>query len=1383
MKLKNLTGLILVFILVLSLVPQSVFADSRKVIANLTSLSSIQATGFPASSQYRKTGSFSLKWSGADIYNNISIKTTSKDISGYGYLEVWVCSKVATGSVITLGLISDSAETACLDYYYTDFKVDFTGWKLFTFSYLEDSVFKPLNTPAGFNNITEIRLWSNYTGSLPDVKTELYFDNIYVTDTKNENASGGGMEAGMTVIADFSKAQNITPTGFPSSNEQFLSGDVTLKWAAPNLSSGMTLPMTITDWTPYKTLVMDIYSAAATMSTLKVVAMSQNDETQGDDYYMADLHIDWTGWRRVVLNIKGSPFGQSRTPIGWHSIQTLTFWGEYGGLSLSADTALYFDKIGLSINDNAVATDNTTDLIYAARPQEHHVDVVAKVREMHPDKSHPRLIYNKQDFENMKQLVVDDPYMKKTFANVLRAADVAVLQPVLTYGTPDGKRLPTTPSMFPPLAFAYKLTGEAKYKERIWAEIQAVAAFPDWNHIMHFLDTGDYSRYMGLAYDWLYDDWSELEKRTIRNAFVKHGIGASLNHLRNKSNFASQENNWNQVINAGIGIAMLAMCDEDGYEEMANEVINLTAESLPIGLNMFLPDGACPEGPSYWRYANETYYQYQNSMMTAMGFDFGLSEIQGYDNTGYYPISLMGPTNLVFNFADGGDGAIRQGIFFWLARLYNKPEFGGYQIHVNPNGGDWVDLAMYRPDPAQSDFAANMALDKIFRGEQPVASMRSSWYDSNALFVGFKGGYNQASHGDLDIGSFVLDAQGERWIKELGSEYYEADGMWDHGAGQGRWKYYRKNVEGQNTLIINPKATEAQDVYAHSEIYKFETSDGAAYGLVDMTDAYAAEATDVKRGFALINNRSSMLLQDEIKTKAPSEIYSFFHTNATLNIAPDGKSAIMVQGAHQMRVDLLSPANASLIELPASPFSNSPNPPTPNLDNFNTRKLTVHMTNAVNPTITVLFTPIKANHPMVILPSVIPLSSWDSYKEGSATLESLSIDTIPVEGFDKFNPFYTVSTGIVGKVSATVSGTAEIEIYQAEKVGDSAFIKVSDSKTGLEAIYTVSFEEKIPAEFTTMVSTHEIKSAIASDTPEPANVAENTFDKNMGTRWSAENSCNITWDMGEVHEVDTIMLSFMNGAVRAAIFNLEVSEDGVSYRKIFDGQSSGKTEEMERYIFTPQNVRYIRYNGSGTTAGSWNSITEMSVLKRIQEFSDIENHWSENDIKLLSSAGLINGVSETEFNPDSSITRAEFIAIAARILKLQEKGYAGEFSDVSEGDWYASVLSAAMSEKIIPAEMYPDGNIYPNKEITREEMTSIIVKSYEGYTGITARSLGLASFADTAEIADYAKSFVEKGLAMRVIQGMSETQFGPKNNATRAQAAVLAKRLWIKISE
>lgn len=71
-----------------------------------------------------------------------------------------------------------------------------------------------------------------------------------------------------------------------------------------------------------------------------------------------------------------------------------------------------------------------------------------------------------------------------------------------------------------------------------------------------------------------------------------------------------------------------------------------------------------------------------------------------------------------------------------------------------------------------------------------------------ALFVGFKAGANDVNHSSLDLGSFVLDADGLRWATDLGPDDYNLPGYFDtkKGTASPRWKYYRLNNRSNNTL-------------------------------------------------------------------------------------------------------------------------------------------------------------------------------------------------------------------------------------------------------------------------------------------------------------------------------------------------------------------------------------------------------------------------------------------------------------------------------------------------------------------------------------------------------------------------------------------------------
>lgn len=983
--------------------------------------------------------------------------------------------------------------------------------------------------------------------------------------------------------------------------------------------------------------------------------------------------------------------------------------------------------------------------------------------------------------ERLQTLKNTDPYIKKSCNNVISSAEKFLDTEPVEYDNSAATGLKRDGvNKMPVLAMAYNLTKDERYARRLWEELETVCAYSDWGPY-HFLDVGDFARCVAYAYDWMYDYWTDSQKRIIRNAIVRNGFKPAMLYWRQEYFFFTETSNWNQVINSGLGMAALVIADEPGYEEIGNEVLNRTIDALPNGLSSFAPDGACMEGVSYWEYAKQTFFQYNASLYQALGTDYGLSDMEGLSKTGYFPILIAGSTKTSFNFGDAYGALILDPVMFWIARRYDHPEITGYVLEMQPAGGSWAALGMYRPDHEfDGDFRDSMPKDFFFRGPLHIATMRSSWHDSDALFVAFKGANTKLGHGDLDAGTFVLDALGVRWAVDLGSEDYSHPGMFDTGAGGQRWTYYRKRAEGNNTLVINPDAKDDQKVGVSSEITKFETSDGAVYGIIDMQPAYQDRAADVKRGIALIHNRSAVLVQDEIKTSKPSDIYSFIHTMASIEIADGGKRAIMSSGGQRMCVDLLEPAAGTLMEMEAGPMDTSPKQDA-NMNNAGYRKLAVKLTKASDPRIALLFTPLKTGQSEadITLPAVKPLSEWSSYLGSSSGLTSLSVNGVPVTGFSTFNTSYTLTEGIVGRVTAEAASGSTAEITQAKRVGDSAFITVrmpDESKLN----YSVTFAEKVPAVVSERTPYYEIKGVRASEVPQPENPPESAIDNDFGTRWSAEGEQWLEIDLGEALPVSGLMMACFSGATRKSIFSIETSGDGQSWTKVYSGESSGKTEDFETYEFEKTYARYVRVAGSGNSQSKWNSITEVQVPIPPVEYADMTGHWARKDVDTMSSVGIVKGISEDYFAPEDTVTRAEFAAMAARALGLSEKEYAGSFSDTADG-WYSGILEAAKEAGIIPDEMVTDGCFNPDAHITREEMCAIIVRGYEGDKMTEIPTYGLP-FEDGAAASEWARIYIEKGISLRVIAGVSETEFMPRAEATRAQAAVLIKRLFYKMN-
>lgn len=182
-------------------------------------------------------------------------------------------------------------------------------------------------------------------------------------------------------------------------------------------------------------------------------------------------------------------------------------------------------------------------------------------------------------------------------------------------------------------------------------------------------------------------------------------------------------------------------------------------------------------------------------------------------------------------------------------------------------------------------------------------------------------------------------------------------------------------------------------------------------------------------------------------------------------------------------------------------------------------------------------------------------------------------------------------------------------------------------------------------------------------------------------------------------------------------------------------------------------------------------------------FHDLNGHWAKDDVEALASRMLVNGVTEERFDPDVSITRAEWTVLLVRALgldtRLAEKG--NKFIDVAQGAWYASAVNAAVEAGLIQG--YPDGTFRPGALVNREEL-AVLLDRAQRYMQDTSDLGGteveeeLSRFTDQAEIAVWAKESVARLVQEGLIQGRSDERFTPKAHTTRAEAVVLLNRMF-----
>jgi hypothetical protein len=584
------------------------------------------------------------------------------------------------------------------------------------------------------------------------------------------------------------------------------------------------------------------------------------------------------------------------------------------------------------------------------------------------NKAHPRLLATTDDFAQLKRRITTNSQLQSWHSNLQTQAEAIMKQTPSRYEIPDGLRLLATSRRVVQrvytLALLHRLDGDQRYAERAWQELAAAANFPDWNP-RHFLDTAEMTHAFAIGYDWLYDMWTPEQRAELQQAMVEKGLKPALKVYHANNGWARARHNWNQVCNGGIGMGALALAEVE--PQLAGEILHDALESIQLAMAEFAPDGAWKEGPGYWNYATSYNVVFLAGLQTALGTDFGLSQIGAFKETGLFPVFLTGPLGRTFNYADGGDSAIFAPQMFWLAREFNQPVLAWYERRASKPSA--LDLIWF--DPAgEGPKAAGLPLDKYFRGAE-VAVLRSEWDNPKALFVGFKAGDNKANHSHLDLGSFVFDAAGARWAMDLGADDYNLPGYF----GAQRWNYYRLRAEGQNTLVINPTETPDQDPAAATQIIRFKSKPDRAFAIADLTPAYAKNARRVWRGIALLD-RNKALVQDEIQADKPFDLWWFMHTPASISIESDGRAANLEQVGAQLRAVILSPPEAKFQIRDAQPLPASPHPEG-QAKNERVRKLAIYLTGINDSRLAVLLVPnpSKAEEAGEAI-KLSPLSEW-----------------------------------------------------------------------------------------------------------------------------------------------------------------------------------------------------------------------------------------------------------------------------------------------------------------------------------------------------------------------------------------------------------------------
>ncbi len=516
--------------------------------------------------------------------------------------------------------------------------------------------------------------------------------------------------------------------------------------------------------------------------------------------------------------------------------------------------------------------------------------------------AHPRLFADAARWETLKKQIATDEVSRQVFAVVRATAERVLDLPPVEYvdkGAFWHGPMRQAQGRIMSLSLAYRLTGDVRFLTRAKLEMKTMAALPNW-YPQHFLDTAEGALGMAVGLDWLHDALTAEERGQFATAIIEKALSASL-LVGEEKTWVAGNNNWTAVCQGGLVIGALAVAERE--PALARQIVERALKHLPRYAVLYAPAGAYSEGPDYWAYGTTFYALTAEALRTTFGTTCALERAPGFLHTADYTRQMTAPSGGLFNFADNGSGLGVEPIMFWFARELRRADLIEHDFAQlkslaeavtsgtsRDDGSRMIALALLWRDPS---FAATTRVPRPLTwwsegGAQPQAVMRSAWGDPRATFVGIKAGCADDSHAHMDIGSFILEANGVRWAVDLGRESYphaRANGIANaelFGTKQEsrRWSIFRCGPESHNLLRFD---NAPQRVDAKAEIRPAEGG-----FTVELSPVVDDQVVSAQRRFTLRPDRS-VVIRDDWKTgDGATDVSWQWLTVAAVTREPDG---------------------------------------------------------------------------------------------------------------------------------------------------------------------------------------------------------------------------------------------------------------------------------------------------------------------------------------------------------------------------------------------------------------------------------------------------------------------------------------------------------------
>lgn len=553
----------------------------------------------------------------------------------------------------------------------------------------------------------------------------------------------------------------------------------------------------------------------------------------------------------------------------------------------------------------------------------------------HIRKSSPKLILTKSIEKKLKSKLKNDELTKSYFQYLKKNADEVLDLPPLERNQVGRRLLGVSREALRrigALAMVNRMQPDQKYADRLEEEINAVCGFSDWNP-SHFLDVGEMALAVSLGIDWGAGYISDNVVKTAKKALMDKALKVSFEE--GNMGWVNARMNWNQVCHGGISAAAIMLADVD--PALSAKAISRAVDKLPLALTAYAPDGAYPEGPSYWDYGTSYSLLGLSMYESAFGTDFNLPQAPGFMESADYRLIVIGPTGAYFNYSDAGDntkmGLGTRGNLAWFAQKTGDALYLDKDAFINQTKEEIQEkgkitrlggIVLVWLSQFEEEKQGTLPLEYKAGGHNPIAIIRSENDNKAAFYLAIKGGAGIVNHGNMDVGSFIFELDGVRWSIDPGNQSYNeleqiigSKNLWDRTQNSQRWSLVTKNNYCHSTLTVDDKL---HVVDGFAEFTEFSTEKNEKTAVLDLSPVFKGQLNSVSRKFVKKDDHT-LLIEDELELEESTEFVIWaMMTQAEVTTKPGG--AILTQDRKTLNLEIVMPGElqVSVVALDPPPL-------------------------------------------------------------------------------------------------------------------------------------------------------------------------------------------------------------------------------------------------------------------------------------------------------------------------------------------------------------------------------------------------------------------------------------------------------------------------------